>query len=649
MMTTRSLRLPSMLILASSFAIAACGDDGGGAIDTDGSTDEGSSTGDQNTSVGPTTSDSAEESTTSGGGESSTTSGGGEESTTTTTSDGESSGSTGDPIEPYPFEPMAVGVNGFTVEPFFTVGETLADTTGALNSTTAGDYTPPGILDGLGAIELDANTVRIFANHELLNFRGYDYEVSDGAGGTFTLDGARVSYFDVDKATRRIVDAGLAINTIYDATGTLATDNTFLANDLIGLSRFCSSVLVDAEQFGNGRGIADTIYFTGEEDGGGFNPVGGAVWALDVETGAFWLVPDMGRGSWENVTEIDTGTTTHVAFLLADDSSPFDAGGDAEDEAAPLYLYVGEKDAQSDDFLARNGLRDGNLYVWVADNGNTRPSQFNGAGTSRAGSWVQIENGTTTEGNANTPSEDGSTGFDEYGYPTQRTLWLRAEAAGAFGFSRPEDLDVNPDNGAMAVLASTGVDTYDVVEGNGADTFGTVYTIETTFDDGGLPTAGTITVLYDGDEDETRALRSPDNLDWASDGLIYVQEDKAETDSLSGELLFGEGATNTAEASIVQLNPADASITQVAEVDRSVVLDPSSMSDAVDNDAGTAGEWETSGILDVSALFGEPAGSLFVFDVQAHGIADQTDVNADSRINDDDLVEGGQLAFLIAR
>lgn len=37
---------------------------------------------------------------------------------------------------------------------------------------------------------------------------------------------------------------------------------------------------------------------------------------------------------------------------------------------------------------------------------------------------------------------------------------------------------------------------------------------------------------------------------------------------------------------------------------------------------------------------------LFDFNVQAHGIVDQEDVNATSRISDGDLVEGGQLLFL---
>jgi hypothetical protein len=84
---------------------------------------------------------------------------------------------------------MAKGTYGWAVKPIHTVGQTLKGTTGALNPTTAGDYTPVGILDGLGAYRLNRHTVRVFANHELLSFRGNEYEVSDDGGGTFTMKG----------------------------------------------------------------------------------------------------------------------------------------------------------------------------------------------------------------------------------------------------------------------------------------------------------------------------------------------------------------------------------------------------------------------------------------------------------------------------
>ncbi len=540
---------------------------------------------------------------------------------------------------------MTAGANGYVARPILTIGETLRSD-GDLNdlNTPEDGYAPVGVLDGLGAFALDETTVRVFANHELLNFQGNAYAVADGAGGSFEMNGARISYFDIDKESRQIVDGGIAYDTIYDATGAVASDISFLQEGFIGLSRLCSGMLIEPAQFGEGRGIEDRIYFAGEEDGGFFNPVGGAQFALDTETGALWQLPAFGRGAWENVTELDTGTSTHVAFILSDDTAPFDFDGDGEPEAAPLYLYVGEKDAEGN-FVERNGLSGGALRVWVPATGETTPSEFNGPGSELAGSWVAIDNSPQPD----MASEDGSTGFDEYGYPTQGNLWLQAEAAGAFGFSRPEDVATNPANGAEFTLASTGVNDYDIgpADATGPDTFGTVYTMAVDFTELANPT-GAMKILYDGDADPDRAIRSPDNLDWSRDGAIYVQEDEAEETTLDGVPLFGEGAANPLEAGIVRIDPATGATYRVATVDRSVVIDPSTDAEAVDLSAGDAGEWETSGILDVSALFGEAPGELFLFDTQAHGIVDQTEINPDSRINDDDLVEGGQLAFLEA-
>ena len=537
---------------------------------------------------------------------------------------------------------MANGVNGYQVKSIFTVGQDV------------GGYYPPGILDGLGAFIYDASTVRVLANHELLNFRGYEYTVPTN---TINLKGARISFFDIDKETKEIINAGPAYETIYDVDGNVAVDTSFLANQSAsfqGFSRFCSASLFEAEQFGNGRGLSHRIFMTGEEDGGNFNPIGGAEWALDPSTQSIWHLPDLGRGAWENVTILDTNNQNYVAVLLADDSSPFDADGDGDDEAAPLYLYVGEKDPTGD-FPAQNGLRGGKLYVFVANNGDKSPADFNTRGA-LIGKWVEIDNSRMPA----LASNDGSSGYDDFGYPTQRTLWTRAEALGAFGFSRPEDVATNPRDGQEAVLASTGVDTFV----GGVDTFGTIYRIKTNFNNLNNLRAR-LRIIYDGDADPLRKLRSPDNLDWADDGYIYIQEDEAEEKSLEGESLFGDGSVNGNEAGIVKMNRRGRHLVRVANVDRTVLFDPSitppdglKSGPAIDRDAGEAGEWESSGILDVSTLFDEDPGQLFIFDVQAHGIEDQSDCgdgiegyetcNPESRINDQDLVEGGQLLLLCA-
>ena len=48
------------------------------------------------------------------------------------------------------FDPMLKGLDGYTVlDPLLTIGETI------------NGYTPPGILDGLGAYKINGNTVRV--------------------------------------------------------------------------------------------------------------------------------------------------------------------------------------------------------------------------------------------------------------------------------------------------------------------------------------------------------------------------------------------------------------------------------------------------------------------------------------------------------
>ena len=76
---------------------------------------------------------------------------------------------------------------------------------------------------------------------------------------------------------------------------------------------------------------------------------------------------------------------------------------------------------------------------------------------------------------------------------------------------------------------------------------------------------------------------------------------------------------------------------RVAEINRSVVV-PAGTADSSPDDVG---RWETSGILDISELFGKAAGKLLAFDVQAHSLGGGV-------IADKGLIEGGQLLFLTA-
>ncbi|MEI6445858.1 MAG: hypothetical protein WCO29_22685 [Nostocales cyanobacterium ELA583] len=518
------------------------------------------------------------------------------------------------------------GLNGYTVDPIFTVGDKI------------GDYVPPGILDGIGAFSLNDTTVRFYVNHELGSAVGYKYKLQNGT----ELTGGRVSYFDVDKRTLQIVDSGLAYNKVVNRAGNVVSSSAaYSATNVNGIdiaggfNRFCSAALFEANQFGVGKGLTDRIFFTGEESGLS------SAYALDAKSNALYALPWFGRGGFENVTEVDTGTTDKVAFIIGDDRSP--ATG------VPLILYVGTKVAGSNDFLARNGLTGGKLYVWGADDPKVandpieaNPTQFNGNNNSLNGKFVEIKHYDATKA--------GTTGYDSLGFVTQATQDSLAFAptdpnAKAFGFVRVEDVATNPKDGTQVAFNATGNSSLF----GSQDSWGTVYRIDIDFNN--IATGdivGKVDILNDGNVTKDAGLRSPDNLDWADDGKIYLQEDPAFAD-------FGKtsGLTN----SIFSIDPSVANpsstLTRVAIADRSAAGLPATQTDSAPTDLGN---WETSGILDVSTLFGNAPGSMLVFDVQAHSLVNGTiitatniDGNGDgTKTAAENLVEGGQLSFLIA-
>lgn len=475
-------------------------------------------------------------------------------------------------------KPMVTAVApGWENTAISTVGETIKG------------YTPPGIPDGMSAFAGRGRGVTsVFVNHELRDGLGYEYELANGT----VLTGARISRYDIQTRTLKVVDAELAYDTMYDVNGEKVTDPDQLNpidDTENGIARLCSARGVSAGEYG----FVDDIHFAGEEQSDG------VLWALDTENDVMWAVPDAGLLAWESVSPMDTGDDDTIALLVGDDR-----------EAAPLWLYVGEKQAGGN-FLERNGLVGGQLHVWVADANSPQgdfdsPAEFFGNGSTAAGTWVEVDarNG---DGSLRTTSE----------------LDAAADAVGHFQFSRPEDVHDNPDNAQQLVLASTGRTSWD----GASDVYGTTYVVDIAFS-GGAPTTAQLTIIYDGDEAYAAAgpdamLRSPDNLTWAGDGFIYVQEDRA-TNADWG----------TEEASIWKLDPSRPGYGErIAQVDRSAVPDGQVES------GGGLGAWETSGIIDVTHLVKTDAGVALLYNVEAHSIDGGT-------IAEKGLVEGGQIGML---
>ena len=514
-------------------------------------------------------------------------------------------------------EPAQVtGIGPWTTAPVFTIGETI------------NGYTPPGIPDGMGAFERNDEVV-IVSNHELRSAQGYPYFLANGA----ELTGARVSYLSFDKDSRELMDAGLAYDTIYNRAGLPVTDSSDL--EFGGLNRLCS-----AGSFSKGQaGFVDDVFLTGEETGGGTE------FALDVANGELWALPWMGRAAWESVAALEVPgiNRTHVAILIGDDR------GDA-----PLLLYVGEK-MKNGNFVERNGLANGKLYMWVADNGELSPADWSGTGTSRSGRFVEVENYNADQ--AGSAGSQGELGFDDLGFATQAELDNQKSAIGAFNFSRPEDVHTNPREGKgnEVVLASTGRDT---TINQGADYWGTTYLVDVKINRGRIKNGNItadISILYDGDDAGNQfphpdfGIRSPDNLVWADDGLIYIQEDRSTSVRVPKDPAGCDAATDPVEcrdrafggasgeeASLWTLDPKSGVATRIGQVDRTAV--PAGQTDG---DPLDLGDWETSGIIDVTEEFDADDERLFFFNSQAHSLGGGI-------IDSANLVQGGQFLFLSA-
>ncbi len=516
------------------------------------------------------------------------------------------------------------GLKGWRANPLFTVGEVLP------SSQNPSGYIPVGVLDGIGAELYGSQTVRVYVNHELLEDQGYPYALANGT----RLTGARISYFDMDRTSRKIMDSGLAYHTIFDRKFHKVTAPQQINEDgrgIDGLLSLCSGQLVPK---GEGN-FENTIFFTHEEaKDPEVHPHGGSLWALDTQGGNLHAIPSAGRATWEN-TAVLGAPQQHVALLVGDDTPP-----------APLWLYIGKKSASifdikkglpegldppTDTFLNRNGLLVGNLYYFVPDSPYKDPSDFSGTRNVMEGRFQMIK---VFEGD-----RAGQPGYDSLGYKNGQTLRKEAFQGGAFKFSRPEDVSTNPKNPLEAVFTSTG---RGELFGN-ADDWGTVYLINVNFSE----MRARVKILYDGEDSGGSlipspdfGIRSPDNVEWGEDGFIYIQEDRAtEVNTFGG--------VSGRDASIWRIDPRTGKILRIAEIDRSVVL-PNGLSDKGPPELG---DWETSGILDVTRLF-EPKifpfslspqhnrqTPLLIVDVQAHSLHDGI-------LLEKNLVQGGQLLFL---
>lgn len=226
-------------------------------------------------------------------------------------------------------------------------------------------YTQRTNFDGIGAYAHDANTVRVFMNHE--------------------ANPASVSYLDLNRTNLRNWLASASPTAPAQVVSHIGQAYTSIVGDTT-LTSFCSSSMLEPNHFGASRGLASRIYMTGEEVSGG------RLYAIDAEpsSGTYRTMYETGlpSGSWENAIEFDTGRTDRVGMMLFED-----AGSDTTNGTAPLRIWIGNKNPGGD-FLDRNGLRTGTTYNWIPSSGGTSaPAAFTSTGTTLSGTWSTSSTG----------------------------------------------------------------------------------------------------------------------------------------------------------------------------------------------------------------------------------------------------------------
>jgi hypothetical protein len=456
-------------------------------------------------------------------------------------------------VKPY-VEPVG---DEYDIRPLFSVDDKVP----LLGGASGQHYRMVGIPDGLGAHPNGDGTSTLFMNHELISS-----QLSEPVVGGPQNRGAIVSRLILDGdgdpiAGRRAYDRVFQENTFVGP----APDTT---NTTRGLARLCSGFLA-----GRAHGFDRWIYLTNEEEQTAANTFDGrggqsvAIFDNELHT-----LPALGRYSKENtVVQAGRGNRT-VIFSFEDGPATLDN---------QLYMYVGMKDRSSGaSVLARNGLDDGKLYVFRSLD-LTRNNEATFKTGSVTGEWVEIANAENL---------------------TDVQLEAASDAVNAMTFIRPEDGAFNPNNRNEALWVTTGS------SADGSNELGRLYSLR--LHPGNPTQPATLTVVYNADlvvAGGGDIAISPDNVDASRRSLMINEDGTTE----SRAVMAAKGRDGSIWRFDLVKGPVDAVGVDVSTALRVAELNPPGR----DGVPVSPGVWETSGIIDTSALFGA---DTWLSDVQAH-------------------------------
>jgi len=461
-------------------------------------------------------------------------------------------------VKPYV---TAVGAE-YEVDALFSVDDKVSWSGGS------GEYRMVGIPDGLGAHANGDGTATLYMNHELAAFTAPPNPqpiVSEPVVGEPKNRGAFVSKWTLDEdgdpiAGRRAYDKIYNENTFVGPAPTVS-------NSTRAFSRFCSGSLAGPPQ-----GFDRWIYLTNEEEGTPANTFdGNGGLAVAIVDNNLYTLPKLGRFAWENtLVQPNQGNRT-VIMGMEDGPAALDPGV----ENSQLYMYVGKKDRSARaGVLGRNGLDNGELYVLVSSDAAKSSEASFTSGTIEF-DWALIPNA---------------------GELDEAQLEAASDDAGAFRFARPEDGAFNKKNRNNYLFVTTG-------GAANVNELGRLYSLD--LHPGNVTKGGKLTIEYDADaivDAGGDIAISPDNIDVSDDYLMINEDGTTESRVVM--------AAKQRDGSIWRFD-LERSGVDVSSRARVAELDPPGR----DGVPVGPGIWETSGIIDVSDIFGP---DTWLSDVQAH-------------------------------
>jgi hypothetical protein len=344
-------------------------------------------------------------------------------------------------------------------------------------------------------------------------------------------------------------------------------DANLIINGSEGYERLCSAYLVE------GYGFEHPIFFTNEEVNDGL------VLAIDAINGTVTEMPWMGEFSHENTIHVPYfSNNIHKTVVLS-----FEDGDATESE---VYMYVSNS---PEDLLSGKGQ----LYVFGAEN----QTAYN--------TWDDIHFSNKTVSGNFIPLK--------WNHSIQNPTDLDNEAiaAGGFQFIRAEDGAFDKRDGSETILymAETGSDIDEndqpiPVGSNGQNwTKGRIYKF--TFTDPKDPTKASFEVIMDGNNPIAsgyNVITNPDNVDTSQNSLM-IQEDRIVPNRQNVTYPYDV----TQNAKIIRMDLANGNLETIAYVNQT------------EDVSAQYGDWESSGILDVSKIFGQGS---WLLDVQAHSLGE---------------------------